>query len=78
MIWVFVWLVVVFILSWELLALATYEEFIPTWSRIIWALQRKYPKLKWIVLALTLIVGLGTTIWVVIHFFFGECAFGIC
>ena len=78
MIWAIVWIVAIFIISWECFALATKEKYIPTWSRIIWRLQKKYPKLKWIVLFITVVGGLSTVIWMAVHFFFGECAFGIC
>ena len=57
-------------LIYEVYAIVTKESKFPTLSRTIWDLQKKYPILRWIVLAVM--------VWATIHFFFGECAFGLC
>jgi len=71
MLWIIMWAVVLFLLGWEMLALLTKEKIIPTWSRLIWQLQTKYPEARKIVLGITLVVMLGTTVWLVLHFWYG-------
>lgn len=78
MIWIIMWAAFIFLFGWEMLALLTKEKIIPTWSRLIWQLQEKYPKARVGVLVITLIVMLSLTVWMVLHFYFGECAFGLC
>ncbi len=77
-IWASVWAVFVWVVSYEILALMLREKRWPTWSRWIWVLQIKYPKFRWIVLVVTILLGYGVTTWAAIHFFFGECAFDLC
>lgn len=77
MIWVLVWTVFIFILGWEILALATKEKYFPTWSRIIWKIIKKWPKTKWPIIIGTGLLGLSITTWLMIHFS-GECALGVC
>lgn len=71
MIWIIMWAVFIFLFGWEMLALLTKEKIIPTWSRLIWQLQAKYPKARIIVLGVTLVVMLGLTGWLVLHFYYG-------
>jgi len=61
------------ILVWEILALLTKEKYFPTWSRMIWALVRIYPKSIYVIVAIIIVLG----VWVGIHLS-GECALGIC
>ncbi|MCK5602260.1 hypothetical protein KAR91_10335 [Candidatus Pacearchaeota archaeon] len=77
MIWVLVWAVFIFVLGWEILALATKEKYFPTISRMVWKIIEKYPKTEWPILILTAFIGIAITTWLVIHFS-GECALGIC
>ena len=77
MIWVLVWAIFIFVLAWEILALATKEKYFPTWSRLTWWTIEAHPRLKLPILATTALVGLAITTWLVIHFS-GECALDIC
>ncbi len=60
----------VLFLFYEGYALLTKEEKVPTLSRTIWTLQKRYPILRWIVLAIM--------VWATIHLVGGECALGVC
>ena len=72
MIWVIVFAVVLFILGWEILALLTGQERIPTWSRLIRDIWRKgRPALRPVVFIVTLTVGCIVTVWIAIHFVVG-------
>jgi hypothetical protein len=65
------WAVFIFLFGWEMLALLTKEEVIPTWSRLIWQLQENHPKARKVVLIITLVVTIGLTVWITIHFYYG-------
>ena len=74
MIWILVWAVVIFIVGWEILALATGQKYIPTWSRLIRRLQMKYSNGRIIVAIITSLIMGSITIWMVLHFYCGENA----
>ena len=69
MIWVIVFAVFLFILVWEILALATGQERIPTWSRLIRGIwQNDRPELRPVIFIVTLTLGCIVTVWMAIHF----------
>ena len=74
MIWMMIAIPVLFILFWELLALATKQRFFPTWSRLIRQLQLRYTNGRIIVAIITLIIMESITVWMVLHFYCGEGA----
>jgi hypothetical protein len=77
MIWVAVWAVFIFIVGWEILALATKEKYFPTWSRLTWWTIDAHPKLKWPIILGVGLLGVSITTWLMIHLS-GECALGVC
>lgn len=72
------WALITFVVGYEILALLRKEEDWPTWSRWVWAIQRRWPWTREAFLAITILSGVLWTGWLSIHFYFGECAFGIC
>lgn len=73
-----VWAVLVFISGWEILALITREKYFPTWSRMGWITQSRWPRAKYFFLVAIVLTGIVATTWLSIHIFYGECAFDIC
>jgi len=76
--WVIVWFFLLFVIGFEILALMRKEEDWPTWSRMVWRIQMRWPWTRWLFLFLVIAISGTWTIWLSIHFFFGECAFGLC
>lgn len=74
MIWMILAIPILFIIFWELLALATKERFFPTWSALIRRLQMKYSNGRIIVAIVTLLIMGSITVWMVLHFYCGKDA----
>jgi len=68
---ILLWAAFCFVVGWEIMALMNDEDRMPTWSRMIWILQKKYPWFRYVVSILVVLIVFGFGAWLLIHFWIG-------